>query len=122
MFKKVLVANRGEIAVRILRACHELGISVVAIYSEQDRGALHVRYADEAYSLGSGSSEDTYLAGDKILTIAEKAGIDAIHPGYGFLAENRILLERARRKGSPSLGPPENLWKSWGESSRRDQT
>ena len=78
MFKKVLIANRGEIAVRILRACHEMGISVVAVYPESDRGALHVRYADEAYFLGPGASEETYLARDKILGIAKKAGVDAM--------------------------------------------
>ncbi len=105
MFKKVLIANRGEIAVRILRACHELGISVAAVYSELDRGALHVRYADEAYSLGSGPSEDTYLAGDKILTIAEKAGVDAIHPGYGFLAENPDFALACQEKGIVFIGP-----------------
>ena len=105
MFKKVLIANRGEIAVRILRACHELGISVAAVYSEQDRGALHVRYADEAYSLGSGTSGNTYLAGDKILTIAEKAGADAIHPGYGFLAENPDFARSCQEKGVVFIGP-----------------
>ncbi len=105
MFKKVLIANRGEIAVRILRGCHELGISVVAIFSEQDRGALHVRYADEAYLLGSGSSEETYLAEDKVLDIARKAKVDAIHPGYGFLAESRDFAEKCQREGITFIGP-----------------
>ncbi len=105
MFKKVLIANRGEIAVRILRGCHELGMSVVAIFSEQDRGALHVRYADEAYLLGSGSSEETYLAEDKVLEIARKAKVDAIHPGYGFLAESRDFAEKCQKQGITFIGP-----------------
>jgi acetyl-CoA carboxylase biotin carboxylase subunit len=105
MFKKVLIANRGEIAVRILRACHELGISVVSIYSESDRGALHVRYADEAYSLDSGPSKETYLAKDKILSIARKAKADAIHPGYGFLAEDREFAQECQQEGIIFIGP-----------------
>ncbi len=105
MFKKILIANRGEIAVRILRACHELGISVVAVYSESDRGALHVRYADEAYSLGSGPSDETYLARDKILDIAREAKADAIHPGYGFLAENREFAQACQKEGITFIGP-----------------
>jgi acetyl-CoA carboxylase, biotin carboxylase subunit len=105
LFKKVLIANRGEIAVRILRACHELGISVVAVYSELDRGALHVRYADEAYGLGGETSEETYLARDKILNIARKAGVDAVHPGYGFLAENREFAQGCEAAGITFIGP-----------------
>ncbi|HHH84994.1 MAG TPA: hypothetical protein ENL15_03455 [Firmicutes bacterium] len=103
MIKKILIANRGEIAVRILRACHELRVSVAVVYSQPDRGALHVRYADEAYSLGSGPIKDTYLNMDKI--IAKKCSAEAIHPGYGFLSENRDFAEICQRKGLVFIGP-----------------
>lgn len=105
MFKKILIANRGEIAVRVIRACHELGIKAAVIYSEVDRASLHVQLADEAYLVGPPAPRESYLNIDRIIEIAHKAGAEAIHPGYGFLAENPDFSRRCEEEGIVFIGP-----------------
>lgn len=110
MFRKVLIANRGEIAVRLLRACRELGLRTVAVYSDADRSALHVRYADEAYPIGAAPPRDSYLRIERIIDVAREAKVDAIHPGYGFLSENPQFAHACRDAGLIFVGPrPEVL-------------
>ncbi|SDW53618.1 acetyl-CoA carboxylase, biotin carboxylase subunit [Marininema mesophilum] len=121
MFKKVLIANRGEIAVRIIRACHELGIETVAVYSEADRDALHVKLADEAFCVGPASSRDSYLNMTNLMSVATLVEVDAIHPGYGFLAENADFAELCAACNITFIGPtPEAIIKMGDKTTARD--
>jgi len=115
MFKKVLIANRGEIAVRIIRACREMGIGTVAVFSDVDRPALHVRLADEAYRIGPAPARESYLRGDLILEVARQTGAEAIHPGYGFLAENADFAQAVIDAGLVWIGPPPAAMRAMGD-------
>src|SRR6476619_3497691 len=106
MFQKVLIANRGEIALRIIRACHELGVRTVAVFSDADARAPHVREADEAVNIGPPPSAQSYLLGDTIIEVAKRYGAEAIHPGYGFLSEREWFARNLRDAGLTWIGPP----------------
>ena len=118
MFSKVLIANRGEIAIRVMRACEELGIATVAVYSELDRDALHVKRADEAYLLGPGPAAESYLNVDKLIEVIKESGAEAVHPGYGFLAENAPFVERLEQEGITFIGPPASAIDSMGSKTK----
>src|SRR5260221_1103716 len=121
MFKKILIANRGEIAVRIIRACREMGITSAVVYSDADRASLHVRLADEAYSIGAAPSRESYLRIDKLIDVARRVGCDAVHPGYGFLAENPAFAQDCAENNMTFIGPSPQAMESLGSKTAARQ-
>jgi acetyl-CoA carboxylase biotin carboxylase subunit len=122
MFKRLLIANRGEIAVRVIRACREMGISPIAVYSDADRASLHVRLADQAIHIGPSPSTESYLVIDKIIAAAKKSGAEAIHPGYGFLSENAEFAEAVERARIVLIGPPASAMRLMGSKTSARKT
>jgi acetyl-CoA carboxylase biotin carboxylase subunit len=121
MFKRILIANRGEIAVRIARACRELDVETIAVYSEADRESLHVKYADYAYAIGPAPSAKSYLAVDRIIEVAKRSRAEAVHPGYGFLAENAEFARRCKQEGIVFIGPPPDVIDQMGDKVKARQ-
>jgi propionyl-CoA carboxylase alpha chain len=113
MFKKILIANRGEIACRVIRTAKNMGIATVAVYSDADQDALHVKMADEAVHIGPAPSNQSYIVIDKILDAITRTGADAVHPGYGFLSENAALPQRSKKRALPSSGRRSKRSKQW---------
>src|SRR5438105_1522252 len=109
MFRRILIANRGEIAVRVIRACREIGIESIAVYSDADAGALHTLLADRAVRIGPAAAAESYLSSDAILAAASDTGADAIHPGYGFLSEHHVFAGDCARAGIVFIGPPADV-------------
>ena len=122
MFDKILIANRGEIAVRVIRACKELGIRSVAVYSQADVDSLHVQLADEAICIGEAPSKESYLKIDRIISAAEVADVEAIHPGYGFLSENAHFAEVCEGCNIKFIGPPSSAIRAMGDKVDRKST
>src|SRR5690554_6453115 len=122
MFKKILIANRGEIALRIIRTCHEMGLRTVAVYSTADQDSLHVRFADEAVCIGPPPSKDSYLRPDRIIAAVEVTGADAVHPGYGFLSENPDFSAICEDHGIKFIGPSAETIRLMGNKSAAKET
>ena len=122
MFKKILIANRGEIACRVIKTARRLGVATVAVYSEADANARHVRLADEAVLIGPAAARESYLVGERILDVAKRTGAEAIHPGYGFLSENADFAEACEKAGVVFIGPPAPAIRAMGSKSAAAST